>query len=107
MRMFRQIPFKKEYIYFKKCSELLNVSRAAEQLGLSQSALSKIIAQMEYELKVSLFQRTSRGLKLTPHGTKLLYSINHATDNWFVSQSHEVVLPTWNKQLHIGFRLDE
>ncbi len=101
--MFRQIPFKKEYVYFKKCSELLNISRAAEQLGITQSALSKIIAQLEHELKVLLFQRTSRGLKLTPHGLKLLHSINSAGDVWFVSQNNEVILPTWQKQLHVGF----
>jgi DNA-binding transcriptional LysR family regulator len=56
----------------------LNVTLAASNLGLTQSALSQRIAQLEDALEVSLFIREPRGLKLTEAGEKLLrYSSLH------------------------------
>lgn len=49
-----------------------NLTRAAESLFLSQSALSGQIKQLEEELGYSLFQRKARGMDLTPDGETLL-----------------------------------
>jgi len=49
-----------------------SLGRAAEQLGLTQSALSKTLARLEAEAGMLLFERSSRGVHLTPVGTKLL-----------------------------------
>lgn len=46
----------------------MNLTRAAEALHLSQSALSSQIKLLEEELGVKLFNRTSRGMKLTDSG---------------------------------------
>lgn len=54
-----------------------NLTRAAAFLHLSQSALSTQIKLLEEDLGVSLFNRTSRGMALTDHGSTLL---SHAQD---------------------------
>lgn len=46
--------------------------RAAEQLNLTQPAISTRIATLEGELRVPLFERGPKGLSLTRHGTLLL-----------------------------------
>jgi len=45
-----------------------NIKRAAEITGLTQSAVSKQILQLENALKVKLFKRTARGVILTEAG---------------------------------------
>lgn len=46
-------------------------TKAAERLGLSQSAVSRQIINLERSLKVALFQRHARGLSLTEAGETL------------------------------------
>lgn len=55
----------------------MNLTRAAEALHLSQSALSSQLKLLEEELNVMLFKRTSRGMKLTDSGQVL---VTHARD---------------------------
>lgn len=57
---------------FIKTSQTLNITTAAKELGLTQSALSQRIALLEAELEVTLFVREARGLKLTEAGARLL-----------------------------------
>jgi len=59
--------------YFKKVSETGNVSRAAEELLLTQPAVSKQIRSLEDELGERLFDRIGKKLFLTRAG-ELLYS---------------------------------
>ena len=47
-------------------------TRAAEQIGIAQPALSTAIAKLEDELGVQLFFRMPRGAKATPEGELLL-----------------------------------
>ncbi|MCB1970445.1 MAG: LysR family transcriptional regulator [Geminicoccaceae bacterium] len=47
-------------------------TKAADRLGLSQSAISRQIGALEEDLGVSLFHRHARGLLLTEHGEILL-----------------------------------
>lgn len=54
--------------YFWAVAREGNLTRAAEQLNLSQSALSTQIRQLEEQLKVQLFDRVSRRLVLTEAG---------------------------------------
>lgn len=53
---------------FLKIARLNNLTKAAEHLHISQSALSSQIRQLEDELCVKLFERGSRGMTLTEEG---------------------------------------
>jgi DNA-binding transcriptional LysR family regulator len=59
---------------FTYVAESLSFSRAAEQLGITKSAVSKQIAQLEAELSVQLIVRTTRKLVLTEAGERVYAS---------------------------------
>lgn len=48
------------------------INKAAESLYVTQPSLSKSMKDLEAELGVSLFQRNSKGVKLTSEGTEFL-----------------------------------
>ncbi len=57
--------------YFYEVSRTLNLTRAAQDLYISQPALSKHISDLERDLGVPLFVRTNRNLVLTRGGEAL------------------------------------
>ena len=57
---------------FIKAAEYLNFTKAAEQLFITQSAISRQIGTMEQELNCRLFTRQNSQIRLTAEG-KLLY----------------------------------
>ena len=57
---------------FIRVAELQSFSRAAEQLGYSQSAVTVQIRQLEQELGTLLFERIGRHVRLTEEGEALV-----------------------------------
>jgi DNA-binding transcriptional LysR family regulator len=58
--------------YFVAVAEEGNVGRAARELRVAQPAVSRQIRLLEHELGVELFERTARGMRLSPPGAVLL-----------------------------------
>ncbi|MEU2669371.1 LysR family transcriptional regulator [Streptomyces sp. NPDC007164] len=57
---------------FVRAAELGQFQQAADELGVTQQAVSKRIATLERELEVRLFTRTARGVELTLDGQAFL-----------------------------------
>lgn len=63
--------------YFVVIAEEKNISKAAERLYISQSALSQQLAKLEDSLGAQLFNRKHRTLELTEAGQIYLNSAYH------------------------------
>ena len=61
---------------FHAVTQAGSFTKAAEVLNLSQSAISRQIQSLEYELKTTLYERHARGLSLTENGEVLYKTAN-------------------------------
>src|SRR5580658_3152848 len=64
--------------YFREVAEREHVTRAAENLFVSQSAISRAVTQLEEELGVPLFYRQGRAVVLSPYGREFLEYVTRA-----------------------------
>lgn len=71
-------PTLKQFRAFVTVAETGQITRAAERLGLSQSAVSTLIAQLEQNLGLRLFDRHTRLLRLTQAGAEALSTARQA-----------------------------
>ena len=69
------------YNVFYTVAKTGSISRAANQLYISQPAVSKAISNLEENMGIALFVRNSRGVALTEEGTILYDYIERALDN--------------------------
>lgn len=58
----------KQLEYFKVLAETEHMTQSAEKLNMTQPNLSHAIKDLEEELKVKLFQKSGRNIKLTKYG---------------------------------------
>lgn len=65
---------------FVRSAELASFSQAARRLGLTPAAVSRNVAQLERNLGVRLFQRSTRGLTLTEAGERFLHAVSGGLD---------------------------
>ena len=66
------------YRVFKEVAETGNISAAAKNLYISQSAVSQSIKQLESALQARLFARSPRGVALTSEGQMLYQYVRSA-----------------------------
>lgn len=66
--------------YFKKTAELQSVTKAANELRISQPSLTKMIKTLENELQYELFDRKGRNIILNDNGKILLKYANQIFD---------------------------
>lgn len=67
----RKLPPVNSLVVFEAAGRHLNFTRAAEELALTQSAVSRQVQLLEEHLGAPLFQRQGRGLQLTREGLRL------------------------------------
>ena len=79
----------KQLQYFAAVAEYGSFRQAAFRLGITQPTLSNQIAIMEKALKIHLFERTRKGINVTPQGRELLLSARRVLEEaqGFISQS--------------------
>jgi DNA-binding transcriptional LysR family regulator len=80
--------------YFVAVAEQGTVSRAAQNLSISQSSVTEAIKELESDLGVELFERHPRGLNITHkghqflrHATKILSGVSDARRAFFGEQA--------------------
>lgn len=64
----------RQFRYFVAVAESGSVTSASRMLNIAQSALTKSLLELEAEVGSSLFERSSRGMALTPQGHRFLVS---------------------------------
>ena len=87
------------YRVFKEVAEAGNISTAAKNLYISQSAVSQSIKQLETALQARLFSRSPRGVSLTGEGQMLYQYVPSAlgllaTGEDKLSQAQQLLLGT-------------
>ncbi|MDI1226350.1 MAG: LysR family transcriptional regulator [bacterium] len=76
------MPSPADLSYFAEVATTLNVSRAAERLGISQPSLSLAMQRLEDSVGVGLLVRSKRGVTLTPAGKQLLAHAKQLMQAW-------------------------
>lgn len=81
------LPSSAELKYFLEISNTLNLSRAAERLGISQPSLSLALMRLEKSIGTLLFIRHKNGVTLTQPGKQLLLHVKKLLQEWESTKS--------------------
>lgn len=68
----------RQLTYFRTVARTEHVTQAAEELAITQPALSRAMARLERELGVALFDHRGRSIKLNRFGRAFLRHVQHA-----------------------------
>jgi len=74
----KRLPPTTALVVFEAAARLLSFTRAAEELHLTQAAVSRHIRLLEQNLGVPLFNRDKRAVNLTPEGQRLERTVSMA-----------------------------
>lgn len=69
-----------DLLAFVTVARVGSFTRAAVQLGVTQSAVSQVVSALEARLKIRLLTRTTRSVSLTTAGERLLEAVGHRFD---------------------------
>ncbi len=78
------------YKNFYEVAKYGNITKAAENNFISQSAISKSIKKLESELNVKLFYREQNGVTLTDKGKELLYFVEKSYNNLVIAERNMI-----------------
>ncbi len=95
----------RQFRYFVAVAELGSVAAASRQLNIAQSAVTKSVIELEQEVGAALFERTSKGMVLTPQGHRFLLSANKvlgAVTDAMRLQTETLHAPALSGRLAIG-----
>lgn len=76
------IPSSSDLQYFLEIANTLNLSRAAERLGVSQPSLTLSLKRLEDSVGTQIFLRSKKGVALTPAGRLLLAKVRALLQDW-------------------------
>jgi len=76
------IPSATDLTYFLEVAHLLNLSRAAETLGISQPSLTLAMRRLEKSVGIPVLIRHKHGVSLTQGGKQLLAYTRGLIDHW-------------------------
>lgn len=79
---FSLLPSHRDITYFLEVTKTLNLSRAAERLGISQPSLSTSIQRLEESLGFDVLVRTKSGVVLTKSGQLFSVRAQELLDSW-------------------------
>ena len=79
---------------FESAARRLSFTAAAEEMGMTQSAVSQHVKSLETSLGVALFIRRARGLSLTDEGRKLLPQVSSALETLTVAARNFDTVPS-------------
>ena len=65
----------RQFTAFATVANHLNITKAAQELRMSQPSLSKLLKGLEDDYKIALFSRTGKGIELTDEGVEFLKHI--------------------------------
>ncbi|MBL4626882.1 MAG: LysR family transcriptional regulator [Roseicyclus sp.] len=92
--MARPLPPLTWFRSFEASARNLSFTAAADELGLTQSAISQQVRSLEVRLGVALFVRKPRGLMLTDDGRKLLPKVGSSLDQLAIATAEFDTGPT-------------
>lgn len=76
------LPSPNDVLYFVEVANTLNISRAAERLGITQPSLTQALNRLEHEIGVPLLFRSKKGVSLTPAGKRMLFESQTLIMQW-------------------------
>ena len=89
---------------FKAAAQMGSFTRAAEKCFMTQPAFSRLIAAMEENLGVRLFERTTRRITLTSEGEMCLKRVNQMLDAYdLMHQEMELARHSRVGNLRVGY----
>ncbi|UXI04555.1 LysR substrate-binding domain-containing protein [Photobacterium sp. TY1-4] len=77
---YKNLPATRALRTFEAAGRHLNFTKAADEVGLTPAAVSYQIKEIETQLALKLFHRTSRTIALTPAGEIMLRSVTASLD---------------------------
>lgn len=91
------------YDVFLKVMETGSFTKAAEELGYTQSAVSQMIRSLEEELASTLISRSRKGIKLTSDGEELMPFITKvANSHWELTEKSREMQGLESGNIRIG-----